>query len=94
MSNPFDLSEASREDPVQLRNIATGLIMPHDAAEQLVDCFSAGAEEAKKFRRQRMNSDEVSFLKQDIEIEFENICFSGKNKSNQVCRREDHHYFS
>ena len=61
MSNPFDLSEASREDPVQLRNIATGLVMPHDAAEQLVDCFSTGAQEAKKFRRQRMDSDEVSF---------------------------------
>ena len=61
MSNPFDLSEASKEDPVQLRNIATGLVMPHDAAEQLVDCFSTGAEEAKKFRRQRMDSDEVSF---------------------------------
>ena len=52
MSNPFDLSEASKEDPVQLRNIATGLVMPHDAAEQLADCFSTGAEEAKKFRRQ------------------------------------------
>ena len=47
MSNPFDLSEASKEDPVQLRNIATGLVMPHDAAEQLVDCFSTGAEEAR-----------------------------------------------
>ena len=48
MSNPFDLSEASKEDPVQLRNIATGLVMPHDAADQLVDCFCTGAEEAKK----------------------------------------------
>ena len=35
--------------------------MPHDAAEQLVDCFSTGAEEAKKFRRLRMDTDEVSF---------------------------------
>lgn len=51
MSKPCDLSEASREDPVQLRNIATGLTMPHHATEQLVDCFSTGAEEAKKFRR-------------------------------------------
>lgn len=51
MSKPCDLSEASREDPVQLRNIATGLAMPHHATEQLVDCFSTGAEEAKKFRR-------------------------------------------
>ena len=28
MSNPFDLSEASKEDPVQLQNIATGVVMP------------------------------------------------------------------
>ena len=37
MSNPSDLSEASREDPVQLQNTNTGLVMPHDTAEQLVD---------------------------------------------------------
>jgi len=48
MSKPCDLSEASREDPVQLRNIATGLAMPHHATEQLVDCFSA--QEQKKQR--------------------------------------------
>ena len=48
---------ALKEDPIKLRNIATGVVIPHEAAEQLVDCFSIGAEEAKKFRRQRMDSD-------------------------------------
>ena len=37
ISNPSDLSEALREDPVQLQNTTTGLVMPHDTAEQLVD---------------------------------------------------------
>ena len=39
MSNPFDFNEASKVDPIQSRNIATGLVMPHDAEEQLVDFF-------------------------------------------------------
>ena len=82
MSNPFDLSEASKEDPVQLRNIATGVVMPHDAAEQLVDCFSTGAEEAKKFRTQRMDSDEVSFWSKISKLNLKT--FASLAKANQI----------
>ena len=60
MSNPFDLSEASKEDPIPLRNIATCVVMPNDSATQLIDCFKTGTEEAKKFTIQRMDSCEVS----------------------------------
>ena len=84
MSNPFDLSEASKEDPVQLRNIATGVVMPHDAAEQLVDCFSTGAEEAKKFRRQGMSNtgDEVSFWSKISKLNLK--IFASLAKTNQI----------
>ena len=62
MSNPFDLSEASNEDPIPLRNIATGVVMPNDAAAQLVDCFKTGTEEAKTFTRQRMDTSPTMLL--------------------------------
>ena len=82
MLNPFDLSEASKEDPVQLRKIATGVVMPHDAAEQLVDCFNTGAEEAKKCRRQRMNSDAVSFWSKISQLNLKT--FASLVKTNQI----------
>ncbi|KAK3740844.1 hypothetical protein QZH41_000596 [Actinostola sp. cb2023] len=61
MSNPFDLSEASRVDPAPLRNIATGVLMPNDVTERLIGCFRTGTEELKKFTSKRMNTAEVSF---------------------------------
>lgn len=82
MSKPCDLSEASREDPVQLRNIATGLAMPHHAKEQLVDCFSTGPERAKKFRTQRMDSDEVSFWSKISKLNLRT--FASLAKTNQI----------
>ena len=56
--------------------------MPHDAAEQLVDCFSTGAEEAKKFRRQRMDTDEVSFWRNISKLNLKT--FASLAKTNQI----------
>ena len=72
----------SKEDSVKLRNIATEVVIPHEAAEQLVDCFSIGAEEAKKFRRQRMDSDEVSFWSKISRLNLKT--FASLAKTNQI----------
>jgi len=62
--------------------------MPHDAAEQLVDCFSTGAEEAKKFRRQRMDSDEVSFWSKISKLNLKTFASLAKQiKSSAQMRR-------
>lgn len=79
MSNPFDLSEASKKDSIPLRNIATGVVMPNDSAAQLVDCFKTGTEEAKKFTRQRMDSSEVSFCSKISKVNVKTFASMAKN---------------
>ena len=82
MSNPFDLSEASKEDPIPLRNIATGIVMPNDSATQLIDCFKTGTEEARKFTIQRMDSCEVSFWSKISKVNVKT--FASMTKTNHM----------
>lgn len=56
--------------------------MSHDVAEQLIDCFSTGVEEAKKFRRQRMDSNEASFWSKISQLNLKT--FASLEKTNQI----------
>ena len=59
MSNPFD-EDAYRED-VPLMNLATGVVMPEEISEQLIDAQCLGAARMKLFVSKRINTNEVGF---------------------------------
>ena len=61
MSNPFELNECSPEDPVPLRNIATGTVMPEESADRLLGSFAAGSLALKNFRKDILQKADVSF---------------------------------
>ena len=59
MSNPFD-EDAYRED-VPLMNLATGVVMPEEISEQLIDAQCLGEARMKLFVSKRINTNEVGF---------------------------------
>lgn len=61
MSNPFDLSDATEENPVQLRNIATGTVLPSDCTKELLNLNSRGGKAMREFTEKRLKDSKVSF---------------------------------
>ena len=59
MSNPFD-EDAYRKD-VLLMNLATGVVMPEEISEQLIDAQCLGAARMKLFVSKRINTNEAWF---------------------------------
>ena len=59
MSNPFD-EDANRED-VPLMTLATGVVMPEEISEQLIDAPCLGAARMKLFGSKCINTNEVGF---------------------------------
>ena len=60
MVNPFDLAREDNEPAPQL-NIATGVVMPPEKADQLIGAKQTGAARVKEFASKRLHSDAVSF---------------------------------
>ena len=59
MSNPFD-EDAYRED-IPLMTLATGIVMPEEISEQLIDASCLRAARMKLFGNKCINTNEVGF---------------------------------
>ena len=61
MTNPFDMERSDDGETTPLINLATGVVMPSDAAIQLLNSESLGKQHLHTFVNTRLNSNEVSF---------------------------------
>jgi len=64
MKDPFS------EESDSLSNIATGVVLPTDIAEQLLTSAEKGQEQMKRFIQQRLNLNDVSFWNAIQDIQF------------------------
>ena len=58
LTNPFDIPE-EQDEP--LRNIATGVVLPQEVADRLVDATVTGKRSMESFIETRINTNQVSF---------------------------------
>lgn len=60
MVNPFDLAGEDNE-PATLLNIATGVVMPPEKADQPIGAKQTGTARVEEFASKRLHGDAVSF---------------------------------
>ena len=61
MANPFEIESSADDGSIPLTNLATGVVMPPEAAVRLVNLESIGRQHLETFIKSRINSNEVSF---------------------------------
>lgn len=62
LANPFSVSSCEKDDhPSPLINLATGVVLPEDAATRLLNALTLGKEQVQKFVEKRLNTNEINF---------------------------------
>ena len=80
MTDPFCLENVDDEDHCSLLNIATGVVMPHEKAECLINSAELGEKQMKDFVEKRLNTSEVKFWEPLPHLKVETFASLSKKK--------------